>query len=194
MLHMMPATKESYDGLAESLSREGFHALAIDLRGHGESKDGEFQDFSDAQHQDSLLDIEASFEYLLKYNPNMKIGIVGASIGANLGIRYALKNPAAFLAALSPGIDYRGIRAAEDLEHYPPDFPVLFMASRDDANVYKNDKMTKTLFDLCSSQNKKLQIYDKGGHGTDIINHQPEAKDMLVSWIKEQTNAEAKPV
>jgi alpha-beta hydrolase superfamily lysophospholipase len=192
MLHMMPATKESYAQLAEILAKEGYHALAIDLRGHGESKDGDFQSFSDSQHQDSLLDLEASVEFLLKHNPNMKIGLVGASIGANLAIRYASKHPTAFVAGLSPGINYKGLSASEEVEHFPKDLPVLFMSAKDDANVYRNFKMAESLYGLCASENKKLQIYDTGGHGTDIINHRPEAGELLVSWIKEQTNAEAK--
>jgi alpha-beta hydrolase superfamily lysophospholipase len=37
LLHMMPATKESWNDFASHLQKEGFEVLAIDLRGHGES-------------------------------------------------------------------------------------------------------------------------------------------------------------
>ena len=37
LLHMMPATKESWDTFAKKMQREGYASVAIDLRGHGES-------------------------------------------------------------------------------------------------------------------------------------------------------------
>ncbi|MDZ4296063.1 MAG: alpha/beta fold hydrolase, partial [Patescibacteria group bacterium] len=37
LLHMLPAERASWAGLARALQAEGFQALAIDLRGHGES-------------------------------------------------------------------------------------------------------------------------------------------------------------
>ena len=35
LLHMMPATKESWDGFATALQEKGITTLAIDERGHG---------------------------------------------------------------------------------------------------------------------------------------------------------------
>src|SRR3989344_3655754 len=47
LLHMMPATKESWEGFQQMLADSGFQSLAIDLRGHGESvfRDGELLDY-----------------------------------------------------------------------------------------------------------------------------------------------------
>ena len=37
LLHMMPATRQSWRGLVQALSAANIASLAIDLRGHGES-------------------------------------------------------------------------------------------------------------------------------------------------------------
>ena len=45
---MMPATKESWNEFSQKLREKGWHVLAIDFRGHGEStKEGlNFENFS----------------------------------------------------------------------------------------------------------------------------------------------------
>ncbi|MGE5297858.1 MAG: alpha/beta hydrolase [Acidobacteriaceae bacterium] len=188
MLHMMGETKDSYDMLAGHLSANGFHTLAFDLRGHGDSEGGDYQDYSDAQHQESVLDIDAAISFLLEKEPGMAVGLVGASIGANLAIRYIVDHPVWFLVALSPGINYRGLDAFVDLEDMNNDCPMLFVSCRDDASAYRNDHMVQTLYDTCLSKNKKIKIYEKGGHGTDILKYQPNAMLMVVDWITERIN------
>ena len=65
LLHMMPATKERWGGFASKLNGAGFGALAIDLRGHGESDGGPdgFRDFSDEDHQKSIMDARAAVDF-----------------------------------------------------------------------------------------------------------------------------------
>ena len=104
LLHMMPATKESFTPFAEKLHEKGWSVLAIDLRGHGESTKkihGElstpmnYQEFSDEEHQSSMHDVEGARDWLEAQGiatENIVIG--GASIGANLAINYMAKDPA----------------------------------------------------------------------------------------------------
>ena len=40
LVHMMPATKESWNAFAQQLQKNNFKALAIDLRGHGKTEFG----------------------------------------------------------------------------------------------------------------------------------------------------------
>ena len=83
-LHMMPATKESWTILASQLQQEGYAGLAIDLRGHGISDGGPkgYTQFSDAEHQDSVRDVDAAIDFLtgLGARPEQII-FIGASIG-----------------------------------------------------------------------------------------------------------------
>jgi len=109
-VHMMPATKESYNELATRIQRVGYAGLSIDLRGHGESQGGPkgYLTQTNKQTQNSINDIEASIEFLKKHGAtNSNISIVGASIGANLAIEYASQNNLIErIVALSPGLDY----------------------------------------------------------------------------------------
>src|SRR5690349_13204556 len=88
LLHMMPASKESWSAFAFALSARGIASLAVDFRGHGASEGGPegYKGFSDDEHQAKRLDVEAGLAWL-KAKDDVPIVIAGASIGANLAIR-----------------------------------------------------------------------------------------------------------
>lgn len=184
LLHMMPADKSSYNDFASKLSGLGLHVLAIDLRGHGESGGGNYQEFTDEQHQKSIFDVMATVEYLRKQNPNMAVGFVGASIGASLAMQYAAANDSAFLLLLSPGLKYRGIETGPMAAALPESLPVYFVSAVDDQRVEGNSSQTETLFNFCASQNKQIKIMRQGGHGTDILRNNSDFENNLVEWVK----------
>ena len=66
LVHIMPATKESWKDFANEAQKIGYESLAIDLRGHGESEGGPdgYQKFSDVEHLNSIHVLEASWEFL----------------------------------------------------------------------------------------------------------------------------------
>jgi alpha/beta superfamily hydrolase len=192
LLHMMPADKSSFEDLAQRLSEVGFHTLAIDLRGHGQSAGGDYQSFSDEQHQKAIFDVMAAVDFLRKQNPDMQIGFVGASIGANLAMQYTAANPVSFLALLSPGLNYRGVETGR-LAVALPNLPVYFMSALDDSRVEGNAAQTETLYNACASQKKTINILREGGHGTDMINNNQELAGQLVQWIKEAASQPPPP-
>ncbi len=193
LLHMMPATKESWDSLAIQLQRAGFAVLAIDLRGHGESGGGPngYKSFSDAQRQASILDVEVAAEFL-KSKGIGELYLGGASIGANLALWYAAEHTdvrAAFL--LSPGLDYRGIKTESFASSLKPDQAVYFVADENDppaggagADV-SAAQMSRRLYSLTSAK-KEITIYKGSGHGTDMFASHPELEDELASWLSKQ--------
>ncbi len=188
--HMMPATKESWNDLADFFARQGYEGIAVDLRGHGESVGGPngFSQFSDAQHQKSILDLAAAAEFLKsKGAAPEKIIFIGASIGANLSLQYIAEHPEFKTAILfSPGLDYRGIKTEPLVKKLARGQKVLFISAKDDERSSGNNaEMNKELYDLTHADViKKIQIYDIGGHGTDILSAQPELKNLLVNFIE----------
>ncbi|HYC79420.1 MAG TPA: alpha/beta fold hydrolase [Candidatus Binatia bacterium] len=191
LLHMMPSTKESYQKFSEQLALEGFHTLAIDFRGHGESSGGNWEEFPDEEHQKYIRELHAAVDYLKKQNPEMKIGIVGASIGGNIGVQYGTEHPLSFLVLLSAGINYRGVNAGEMVGNLPESLPVYFASAMDDQRVSGNSTQTETLYNACSSKMKSIQIFKEGGHGTDILENNQEFAQSLVQWIKETATKDA---
>src|SRR5262245_6006813 len=99
LVHMLQKSRRDWDQFATRLASEGIGALAIDLRGHGESQ-GSAQDFAGM-----VQDIRAARRYLSarsEVTPS-RIGIAGASIGATLAAQAAADDPAiASLVLLSP--------------------------------------------------------------------------------------------
>src|SRR3989338_3696267 len=146
LLHMMPATKESWQELAPILVERGFQILAIDERGHGESVENgtlNFREFSSEQQQAKMLDVLAAREFFIEKGVSVSdIFVGGASIGANLSIQYLAENPECrAVFALSPGYNYYGIQTVPLLENSRDGQNVFLVAAKDDPNVpdsYKN--------------------------------------------------------
>ncbi|MDL5501897.1 MAG: alpha/beta fold hydrolase, partial [Candidatus Methanoperedens sp.] len=109
LLHMMPATKESWNEFATRLQEKGFAVLAIDLRGHGKSTDKngtrlDYKEFEDHEHRESMKDIAAAKEFLKGKGADIsEMAIAGASIGANLALWQAsIDKDILLLILLSP--------------------------------------------------------------------------------------------
>ena len=198
--HMMPAVKESWNDLAEEFCGAGHESIAIDLRGHGESvssglaRELNYRNFSDEDHQKSILDLEATADFLIKEREAAagKISFVGASIGANLSLQYISEHLEFKTAVLlSPGLDYRGIKTEMMVKKLSAGGGsasggkagqrVFFVSAKDDAdNAEENQKLFKLTL---SGVKKQIKIYETGGHGTDILKNRPDLAEKIKDFI-----------
>lgn len=195
LTHMMPATKESYKNLAIEAQKNGYESIVIDLRGHGESDGGPegFLNFSDEEHQKSIFDLKATVDYLIKNKKATpeKISFIGASIGANLSLQYIVNpfrqltnNGSEFKTAvlLSPGLNYRGLKTEPLVKKLRVGQKTFFISAQDDDN---NSEQNQLLFEKTPDNiNKKIKIYETGGHGTDILKNQPELTKIIFEFLK----------
>ncbi len=192
-LHMMPAMKESWRGLAQAFVREGYAGIAIDLRGHGKSVHREiytadhepldYQKFSDEEHQRSILDVEAAVAHCVSQGAKPdQISFIGASFGANLALQYMCAHPE-FLTAilLSPGLDYRGIIAKPLACTLHEGQRVLFVSSFDDDG---NAKEVQELYEVTPPGVKKdIIFYETAGHGTMMLAREPALQSCIIQFF-----------
>jgi pimeloyl-ACP methyl ester carboxylesterase len=81
-----------------ALAREGFAALAYDLRGHGESK-GELDSI---KGQDWVEDLVAVIDHAHHLIPHIPVALVGASFGAWLSVLASTQRPVVALSLRVP--------------------------------------------------------------------------------------------
>lgn len=197
LLHMMPATKESWNTFAEKINQAGFSVLAIDLRGHGESvevkseklkiKSLNYKDFNDKEHQESILDIDGAFKWLIEQGIAKKnIVIGGASIGANLSLQFMTQHPEVEKGLLlSPGLDYRGIQITPLIKQLQNGQKVFLVAAEDDAHSAQAIKELSKI-EIIKVETK---VYPTGGHGTTLFQTHPNLIDELINWLNNEINS-----
>ena len=186
LLHMMPATKESWSAFAFRLSERGVASLAIDLRGHGDSTNGpagalDYRTFSDAEHQAARLDVEAALDWLSARYHGRPLLIAGASIGANLAIR-AMAEHANLRAglALSPSLEYRGVKTEDAVARLRQDQRLRLVASEEDAYSLSG---VKRLAQEKTQGKIESDLLESAGHGTAILERDPAFAERALEWL-----------
>lgn len=189
LLHMMPSDRASWSAFMPRLAENGYASLAIDLRGHGKSRRGpdgrplDYETFSDEDHQRSIHDVISAAAFLEEKGHRV-VHVGGASIGANLALWYGAEyGTVASVFLLSPGIDYRGIKALPRVAQLAA--TALFIAaSKDDVRSGGDaDVMARQIYEAAAVP-KEIEIFETGGHGTDMFRAHPELMDALIQWMR----------
>jgi len=178
LLHMLRRDRSVWNEFIPKLTLAGFCTLAIDFRGHGASF-GNWQQFQAQDYLRMRLDVQAGFDFLRSKNPNGKIAIIGASIGANHALRFA-SSALSVLVLLSPGIDYHGVTTEDYIARYKG--PIFLAAAQDDEYAFSS---TTTLYQKSLSAIKKLQISESGGHGTEMFKSHPELEEKIIDFLNQ---------
>lgn len=186
LLHMMPATKESWLGLGERLNEAGLNVLALDFRGHGASEGGDYRTFAPEQHQRYQQDVEAGWGFLRERYPAAPVRLCGASIGANFTVRWLAEHPEIQAGvALSAGLDYYGVRAVDFVPRIGANQKVLYVGSYDDGRRSGDNcgQMARELHSQSGGQ-KELVTYETGGHGTELFSSHPELLGRVADFLR----------
>lgn len=181
LVHMLHKSRRDWESVASQLASQGIGALAVDLRGHGEST-GTSPEGEAADYSVFIRDVSAARRYVASRSDVQpaRIGIAGASIGANLAVLEASNDTTiASLALLSPTSDYRGLRIDAALKKYGGR-PALMIASDDDAYAMRSAKELQK----AGGGTRELLIVNHAGHGTVMLGHDPDLTRTLVDWFR----------
>ena len=179
LVHMLHRSRSDWDEIGSRLASAGISALAIDLRGHGGS----------AGSADSLSemagDVRSAVQWL-SARPDVRpdaIGVAGGSLGANLALIVAADVPAIrAVAALSPSLDYRGVRVGLDVMRRIGDRPVWLASSTEDPYALR------TLKDLMEGGSGPREQYlsTSTAHGTKLLTTDGTLATTLVDWLRQR--------
>jgi pyridoxine 5-phosphate synthase len=177
LVHMLSRNRGDWGSLPDRIRETGITALAIDLRGHGQSS-GAAQDL-----QGMIRDVRAATGWLAT-RPNVRsdqIAIVGASLGASLALLAAVELPQArALALISPSLDYRGLRTDVGLLKRLGSRSIWLAASDQDPLALR------TLRDMAAEPSgpREQHVSSVLGHGTVLLDKDGDLSRMLVDWLR----------
>ena len=178
LLHMMTRSRHDWDAAAQKLVDAGIAALSVDFRRAGQPQ-------TDAKGGDDLadlvLDVEAARAYLTA-RPEIapgRIGIAGASVGANVAV-IAAGNDASVrsLALLSPSLEYRNLRIEAALKKFGSR-PALLVASSEDPYALRSARGMVGMGD----GPRELRVLSGAGHGTVMLSRDSDLATALVDWF-----------
>jgi alpha-beta hydrolase superfamily lysophospholipase len=180
LVHMLHRSRRDWDGVASRLASEGIGALAIDLRGHGDSA-GVSGEAENPDYSAMVRDLAAARRFV-STRVQGRIGIAGASIGANLAVLAASADTSvASLALLSPSLDYRGLRIEAAMKKYGGR-PAFLVSSDDDPYATRSVKDLQKA--TAAGGIREPLLLSQAGHGTTMLGRNADLAGLLVDWFR----------
>lgn len=192
LLHIYNSNKESWNSLIPYLTEKGITTLAIDMRGHGESRFGpnDRDESIMVEKRDSALfnqmhmDAEAAVKYLVQkagIDPK-RIGLIGASVGCSVAI-HTVSNGAVNIGAvivMTPGKDYLRVPTMIHLKKWSKT-PILILSSKEEASNGA-DSIYQTLIE--QEAPVEIRLFDeKDIHGTYMFGRVKEIEKLIADWM-----------
>ena len=195
LLHQCNRDRSAWASFATDASARGYHVMAMDYRGYGESE-GQRYDSIPAAEQGAVVaekwpgDVDSAFAWLIT-QPGVdkdRIGAAGASCGVGQSVDLARRHPEVKTVMLLSG----GVRPeSREYLRNSPWLPVLASASHDDGNAV--EQMQWILGWSRNPQNRMVE-YKSAGHGTDMFAVEKGLQPLMLEWLDAHLrNAAAKP-
>ncbi len=192
LLHMVGKDRKSWDPLVPALVKAGFHVLAIDLRGCGESTDCDGKKIDAATenlYPQATRDAAAAAAWLRR-RPDVDpdcLTLVGASVGCSIALDFARgDSKVAGAVLLSPGTDYKGI---DSLAHIKDCGCPLWIIAPE-----KEVGQVKALREVAMSKKLKTEakICPGSSHGTELLGSVKGLETEIATWLSKQRPQPAK--
>jgi pimeloyl-ACP methyl ester carboxylesterase len=198
LLHGTGQRKEEWRPLARVLDKKGIGYLAVDLRGHGESRTtptGEtitwkkLRSGRDANDfEDMTRDVEAGVAYLAGQGvAEETIGLIGAEVGGSIAIKYAAIHPKVpWVIMLSPGLRWNEVLTVNALRAFKGRAtPILMVYSDADKRSSKETPLMFAFAKNSIGEGKAAQIVVPEERGTRMLSSSADKglRDQILAWI-----------
>jgi dienelactone hydrolase len=185
LFHQCNRDRTSWEGFAQAAAARGYHVIALDFRGFGESGGDRF---TTLQEQAATVadrwpgDIDAAYNWLAAQPvvDKQRIGAAGASCGVNQSVLLAQRHPEVRTVMLLSGPINR---VAREYLRASPRVSVLAAASDDDGNAV--DTMRWVLGWSANPANRLVQ-YRAAGHGTEMFAVEKGLQPLMLDWLDAQ--------
>jgi pimeloyl-ACP methyl ester carboxylesterase len=176
LVHGDGRTASDWTNFSAKLASQGFHVLAIDLRGHGGSALP--AGLTEADWPKMVNDVAAGAAYL-RTRGAKEVNLVGADVGGSLALNEASTDAAVTsLALVSPTISAHGVKVSEALAAYGQR-PILLVAASGDSLSAK----AANLLGPKALGPKQIDIIDGNGSGAQLLNIDAALEGTLIGWL-----------
>ncbi len=176
LLHQLDGSRSQWISFAIPLAQKGYNVLAVDMRGHGAT--GGTRDWTLAD-SDTLALMK-----WLRDQPTVdpaRVAVIGASIGSNLALRACASDSACHVViALSPGLDYLGVRTKDAVADMANKSVLLVASHLDTASATAVKSLS---FVIQTNVNVMVRIYAaSAAHGIDMLSTK-DLIPLMMQWL-----------
>ena len=183
LFHACNRDRASWNDLAAAAAARGFHVLAMDYRGYGQSG-GTRSD--DPQQQQWIAerewpgDVDAAYAWLTAQEgvDKTRIAAAGASCGVNQSVQLARRHPEVkTVVLLSGAIPQNGREFLRDSAW----LPIFGAASHGDGGAVETMRWA---MGWSRNQKNKFVEYKAAGHGTDMFAVEKDLQPQILTWLE----------
>ena len=182
LLHMCNSNRKAWAGLASQAAARGYHVLAMDYRGYGES--GGTRSMMGAEQQRIVAelwpgDVDTAFKWLTSQKDvdKQRIAAGGGSCGVNQSLLASSRHPEIKTVVLLSG---GGTPAAREHVARTPALPIFGAASHGDGGAVE---AMQWLLQWSGNRDNKFLEYQAAGHGTDMFAVEKGLQPAILDWL-----------
>lgn len=192
LLHGLNRNQSEWGNLPKLLVEQGMAVLALDQRGHGLSTKNQagrtvtWRLFEERDWKMMPQDIGRILRFFRQSEEDYpqidasKIALIGSKLGANVALlaadKYQTQTRAVVL--LSPAIEYKDLNVTNAIIQYP-NASFIVASQTDPVSFEAAEKLYRWALGP-----KAIQLYKKGGDGTDMLRNEASLKPDIVKWLK----------
>ena len=183
LLHACNRDRSSWNGLATAAAARGFHVLALDYRGYGQSGGTKSDDPRQQQwiaEREWPADIDAAYGWLTSQSgvDKTRIGAAGASCGVDQAVQLARRHAEVrTVVLLSGGLTANGREFIRDSAW----LPIFGAASQGDGGAVES---LRWAMGWSRNPTNTFVEYQAAGHGTDMFAVEKELQPRVLTWFE----------